>query len=137
METFTIPAIYKNKSVPQLIQIAQKWFNKMIRLRDSENGRFKCISCGQIKSVDQMNAGHYLPTTYGSVRFNPLNCWGQCISCNMHKHGNRVYYRKNLIEKIGLEEVEKLEVIARMRHKFDRTGLIMTIIECKQKCKKL
>jgi len=132
-----IPTRYSKMGVKELLPIAQKWVNKYVRLRDSQNGYFKCISCGQINPTSELNAGHYLPTTYGPTRLNPINIWGQCIQCNFHKHGNQEAYRANLIKKIGLAEVEKLEITARMRHKFDRLTLILTIQEFQQKCKEL
>lgn len=128
---------YSNKTPKELIPIAVRYFHKYIKLRDSENGHFKCISCGQIKPIDQFNAGHYMASTYSATRFDPLNVSGQCIACNCHKHGNLIFYRKGLIEKIGLAEVEKLEMIARMRHKWDRYTLIDIIQTYKAKCKEL
>ena len=36
-------------------------FSLFIRLRDArKDGTFKCISCGQIKSFDQADCGHYI-----------------------------------------------------------------------------
>ncbi len=35
--------------------------------------------------------------------------WGQCKRCNRHLGGNYSEYRKELVNRIGLERVEKLE----------------------------
>ena len=43
------------------------------------------------------------------MRFDEKNVYKQCSMCNNYKSGNLVNYRKNLIAKIGLEAVEKLE----------------------------
>jgi len=117
---------YKNKSIAQLVQLAQKYFNAYIRKRDSQDGYFKCISCSKIKAVSQMNAGHFYSVGhYQSVRFHPLNVWGQCIQCNLHLHGNLLPYRENLIRKIGVDEFDKLTQLAYIRHfKHDRFMLI-------------
>ena len=43
------------------------------------------------------------------LRFEELNCHKQCAPCNNHLSGNVGEYRINLINKIGLEQVEWLE----------------------------
>src|SRR3990167_7147036 len=92
---------YKKKSIPQLIKLATKYFNKFIRQRDKI-----CISCGA--GVD--HAGHYLSAGHHSAhRFNELNTNGKCLRCNNFLHWNLINYRKGLVKKIGLERVEILE----------------------------
>lgn len=89
----------KNISYKQLV------FNKLIRKRDEGNG---CICCG--RDDDTLSAGHYL--SIGSrpdLRFNLINVNMQCYVCNVELHGNQSVYREKLIEKYGLEEIEKLE----------------------------
>ncbi|HIF5510032.1 recombination protein NinG [Pasteurella multocida] len=84
----------------------QKIFNKFIRLRDRDE---PCISCCRYHQ-GQWHAGHY--KTVGSspeLRFDEKNVHKQCSACNNHKSGNVTEYRINLIRKIGVEEVEKLE----------------------------
>lgn len=127
---------YQKKDIPQLIKLAEKYFNAFIRKRDDQGGYFTCISCGIPKSLNKMNAGHYLSAGHnGIVRFNEDNVWGQCIGCNLHLHGNLIKYRENLVKKIGVERVEMLESTSRMAHKWDRFGLIHVIEIYKGKCK--
>jgi len=122
-------SIYDKKSIPQLIQIAQKHFNAYIRARDAKDGYFICISCNTPKILEKMQAGHYLSAGHHSyLRFNPENVHGQCIRCNMHLHGNPTNYRINLIRKIGQETVEALEATMHTSIKQDRFTL-MEIIE--------
>lgn len=81
-------------------------FNKFIRLRDKD---LPCISCGRFHQ-GQYHAGHY--RTVGAcpeLRFDELNVHKQCSVCNNHKSGNITEYRINLVRKIGVEEVERLE----------------------------
>lgn len=112
-------------------------FNKYIRLRDSQNGVFKCISCGELKDTKQMNAGHYYPSTHSATKFDEDNVHGQCIACNMYKSGNLTYYRKSLIEKIGIEKVEALDWKHSQPCKRDRFDYEYIIKTYKEKCKKL
>ena len=88
------------------IKLYQITFNTFIRERDKG---LPCISCGTTRNVVYA-AGHFIPTTYQYLRFNELNVHRQCNkNCNMMKSGNLIEYRINLIEKIGLEDVEYLE----------------------------
>lgn len=83
----------------------QKIFNKFIRERDTGN---LCISCQ--KKPSKKNAGHFKSVgACPELRFEELNAHLQCEYCNTHLHGNIIEYRKNLINKIGIEKVEWLE----------------------------
>jgi len=84
---------------------AQEAFNAFIRARDKQSDG--CISCGI--TTGRWTAGHY--KTDKALRFNEDNCHGQCWwSCNSNKSGNITEYRPRLVEKIGAERVEALEV---------------------------
>ncbi len=114
-------------SLGELKTRAEKRFNKWIRNRDSENC---CISCGKFTTLQ---AGHfYSAGHYPELRYNEKNVNGQCNRCNTYLSGNLLEYRKGLIKKIGIEEVEKLdETVAIYRksgYKWSREYLI-TIIE--------
>lgn len=96
----------KLKKRSEYIKDAQTVFNKYIRLRDNF---LPCISCGRHHS-GQYHAGHYRSTKAApELRFHPLNNHKQCQPCNNHLSGNIVEYRKRLIEKIGIDNVEWLE----------------------------
>lgn len=87
------------------LKICQTHFNKYIRLRDKGNN---CISCN--KPAKKENAGHYRSVGGNpELRFNEENVYLQCEYCNTYQHGNLIEYRKNLVNKIGLERVEWLE----------------------------
>lgn len=123
---------YKNKSVPQLLKILERHFNKFIRERDSKDGYFICISCQKKLPTSQMSAGHFYPTTYSVHRFNEDNVHGQCLfSCNKMKSGNLNEYRINLIKKIGEEKVKWLDENRHAKVKWDRYTLIDLITKYK------
>ena len=102
--------VFNENDKAKLLEKAQKIFNAFIRARDKDKA---CISCGYIsegKHSRQWHAGHYRPAGQNSaLRFDETNVYKQCSMCNNYKSGNLVNYRKNLIAKIGLEAVEKLE----------------------------
>jgi len=88
----------------------QKVFNHWVRLRDKNDG---CISCGKPFNA-KYDAGHFFSVgSYPNLRYNPLNCHGQCVRCNHEKGGNLTEYRPRLIAKIGQQQFDELES---MRH---------------------
>lgn len=115
------------------IQLLQKVFNTFIRLRDKE---LSCISCGRT-NVEEFHAGHYVNSTYQYHRFNENNVNKQCSYCNTHLRGNLIDYRKGLIAKIGLEEVEYLENSKRMMLEITVPEIKELIVKYKKKIKEL
>ena len=110
-----------DKSLAKLRAEAQAEVNKYIRLRDEGK---TCISCGSMsKDVD---AGHY--RSRGAAKhlaFNVFNIHKQCKHCNRYLGGNYSEYRIRLVDRIGLERVERLENDNQTR-KFTREELIRT-----------
>ena len=97
----------KLKSKSDHMREAQAACNAYIRARDGKN----CLSCGTQKPDIQYAAGHYLTRgAHPEIRFHPFNLNSQCNQyCNLQLSGNIVNYRVNLINKIGLSNVEWLE----------------------------
>lgn len=85
-------------------------FSLFIRHRDSKDGAFKCISCGQIKSYSLADCGHYINRANMTTRFDEINCNAQCSHCNRFREGNNQGYRKGLIKKYGEPAIEMLEM---------------------------
>lgn len=141
------------KTRAEHIHETQKEVNAVRRLEELAKGE-GCISCGrtqeEVNATDgwkpggSWDAGHYLSVgSHPHLRFEPINIWLQCKSCNggsgkyaRKNHTVSKAYRENLIAKIGLEAVEKLEADQEPRkHTIDE---LMTIkAECKAKLKQL
>jgi hypothetical protein len=114
----------RSTPLPKLLEKAQRVFNKYVRERDSQDGYFTCISCSRVLPVDKMNAGHFVPVKNGSfLRLHEWNVSGECQYCNCFDEFHLIRYRKNLIEKIGLEAVEWLEANSRTVKKWTREEL--------------
>lgn len=99
------------KTKGDLTREAQIAFNSYIRQRDKNK---ECISSGRKLSDGGIgggfDAGHYRSRGAAShLRFNVFNCHGQSKHDNRYLSGNVVDYRIRLIERIGLERVERLE----------------------------
>ena len=94
------------KTKSDWLKEAQTVFNKFIRIRDEKE---PCISCRRYHK-GQYHAGHY--RTVGAcpqLRFNEFNTNKQCSACNNYLSGNITEYRKGLISKIGIKQVESVE----------------------------
>lgn len=100
----------KLKSASDWNKEAQTAINKYIKWRDFKK---PCVSCGCELSVNYggtTDCGHYRSRGSAShLRFNLFNMAAQCSRCNRYLSGNIVEYRKELINRIGLEQVELLE----------------------------
>lgn len=120
-------------TVQDYVKLAQQVFNKYIRLRDAGN---VCISC-QKKPLKE-NAGHfYNANNHWSVRFDERNVHLQCEHCNTYLSGNLIYYRENLLQKIGIEEFERLSAEAMKTRKFTIEELKEIISTYKKNIKEL
>lgn len=101
----------EQETIPELIKRADKAFQEYIRERDRKAGH-ACISSGRPLdwSGNKTDAGHYRSKGAAShLRYDEDNCHAQTKHENRDKAGNAVEYRIFLIERIGLERVERLE----------------------------
>lgn len=92
------------------LTVLDKVFSLYIRQRDSKDGIIKCISCGKLVPWKESDCGHFINRKHMATRYDEQNCNAQCRLCNRFNEGNTQGYRKGLIEKIGLEAVECLEI---------------------------
>ena len=115
------------KTIPTRLAEAQTAFNAYIRVRD----KYKpCVSCGKPPSPHGRGGGtdasHYLPrgsAKGGSFRrYDPNNIFSACKHCNRYLSGNLVPYRVELIKRIGIERVEKIEATNEIK-KWNHTDL--------------
>ena len=96
------------KTRSEWLKELQAVFNKFVRLRDKG---LPCVSCGHPDDGSrQRHASHYKSVGGNpALRFDPNNCFASCSICNNYLSGNLVPYRVELIRRIGLAEVERLE----------------------------
>ena len=99
----------KIKSKTEWLNEAQAAFNAYIRARDQAKG-LGCISCGTTKPDIQYHAGHYRTRKAApQLRFDEAQVWLQCATCNNHLSGNLINYRRELLNRIGQAEVDRIE----------------------------
>ena len=95
----------KLETKSEVLKAAQIVFNTYIRLRDKGK---PCISCGS-KLGKTYHAGHMFSVgSYPNLRFHENNVHGQCIECNLHKHGNVKEYDLRLQNLLSKEEYSEL-----------------------------
>ena len=126
------------QTLPQLVKRAQTAFNSFIRARDFGK---TCISCGieltQSGIGGRVDCGHFRSVgSAPNLRFEENNAHAQCKRCNRYLGGNAIEYRKRLIERIGLAEVERIEADQTVR-KYTRDFLIQLASEYRAKTKVL
>lgn len=90
---------------------AQAAVNRYIFWRDYGN---PCIACGKPLNYGvrggAVDASHYRSRGAAPwLRFNVFNNNAGCVHCNRDLSGNLIPYRINLIQKYGLERVERIE----------------------------
>lgn len=86
-----------------------KVFSMYIRLRDSRPWRFtqfRCISCGDVKPFYMADCGHFVSRNCYALRWNAANAHAECSMCNRFHGDHLLTYRKNLIIKLGREEIQ-------------------------------
>ena len=102
------------KTKAQWEKEAQTAFNRYIRIRDEGK---PCASCGNpligksnYLTGSAIDASHYRSRGAAShLKFNVFNVHSACTRCNRQLSGNAVEFRMRLIDRIGLQRVERLE----------------------------
>jgi len=89
----------------------EHYCNKYIRLRDTlPHGWGQCCSCRKI--IIRGDAGHFIGKGFGGssgVRYDERNINLQCRSCNRYQEGNKLEYRKFMLNKYGQAVIDELE----------------------------
>jgi hypothetical protein len=113
-------------SFPTVFKEAKQTFQLLRRVQEANfEGMVKTVH-GGTKHYTRVDAGHYLPAHYKNTCFNPLNVWCQEKNKNMDMQNPMTVleYRNFLINKIGIQELEKLESIYKLPKKYSTFELI-------------
>lgn len=104
----------KKESLAQARNKCLKAFQLLRRLEEADdNGYCTCISTGKRQYYKDMDGGHYLSRRYRPTEIEHDNVWPQSKYANQYLAGDPLNYRDNLIKKIGLDRVERLENLVR------------------------
>lgn len=84
-------------------------FQRLRVLEESSHGFAKCVTCGRILPVSQMDGGHYIPRRHRHSELDPRNVHAQCRYCNRFLNGNLIAYREWMVKRYGEDAVSKME----------------------------
>ena len=88
----------RQKLVAKLDTIFSEW----VRLRDSDHqGVCKCITCGDFKHWQSMDAGHFITRENMGTRWEEPNVNAQCPHCNRFKAGRQYEHGIAIDRKYG------------------------------------
>ena len=104
----------KQQSLEQIRQKCLKSFQLLRRLEEADEfGYCTCISTGKRIYYKECDGGHYISRACRATELEPDNVWPQSKYANQYLHGDYHNYRDRLIDKIGLDRVERLEDLRR------------------------
>jgi hypothetical protein len=105
-ETIVLRNKYYANDIKTREKAAHDYCHLWIKIRDKG---LLCICCN-LPIGEQGNAGHFHESGNNSrIRYDEDNIHYQRIYCNMYKGGDSDDYRGNLIKKIGIDRVERLD----------------------------
>ena len=95
---------------------AVSYFSKYIRTRDALKTtgtvtHAKCITCGKVQSISDMDAGHAIPGRDNAILFSEELCNAQCRVCNRFHGGRLQEYKEILIAVHGQGKWEEWEAM--------------------------
>jgi hypothetical protein len=100
----------KAESVTSLKKKLDMIFSIYIRQKYEVDGLVECYTCGVQKPIPQMQNGHFWSRSNLSVRWDEDNCRPQCSGCNVFKHGNYIVYTQKMMQELGEDLFEALEL---------------------------
>ena len=95
-------------------------FSKYIRLKYAKDGMVRCVTCGVVKPIKEMQAGHFIPGRHNSVLFQERNCHPQCAKCNIFLHGNLVEYYAFMLKTYGQGTIDELKMLDKIICQYKR-----------------
>ena len=100
------------KTISKLKKELDKWFSLYIRLRGADdNGNNQCCTCGTIDNWKKLQCGHFVSRKHLATRFHEMNCFPQCVSCNIFKYGEQWKFGQFLDRNLGEGVSEELVIL--------------------------
>ena len=104
--------------------------------RNSDNGQ--CVTCGIIKPIKELQAGHFIPRAQGNATYFDLrNVHTQCYRCNINLGGNGAEYYPYMLDRYGQETIDELRRLSNTTVKFTRSDYEDMIEDMQEKLKGL
>lgn len=123
------------KSISKLKKRADKEFSLFVRHRGAfyQEGELcnQCFTCGIVKPIKQLQAGHFIRRSVTKLRYDPINVQVQCYRCNISLVGNLYVYSLKLDQKFGEGTAALLYERSNEHHRFTAEELSAIIEESK------
>jgi len=117
----------KKRSRKAIVKQLDTVFSQYIRRRDSQDDMCSCSTCGVVKPIKQMQAGHFMSRGKYSTRWDEQNVHAQCQGCNMWKQGQQYKMSIHIDQKYGAGTAEELMNKSNRTAKFTDSDLIELI----------
>ena len=109
------------KTISKLKKKLDNVFSLYIRLRSADdNGNNQCCTCGKIDNWRNLQCGHFVSRKHMATRFHDLNCFPQCVSCNVFKYGEQWKFGHFLDTNFGEGIANELVVLGHTTLKISR-----------------
>ena len=136
------PPKAKKKKAPTLSKLKKQLdtlYSKWLRMSNAdEEGICTCVSCGARLFWKDIQNGHYCSRRHEILRWSPLNTFPQCKKCNIFTEGNKIWYRRNLVDNIFNEtKVREIEDKSLEPSPFKRADIEKMIRHYKSEVKRL
>lgn len=132
-------------------KLAWDWMSRWVRLSavvslskkmgfDPYDRLGECYTCGKIRDVKYMDAGHFKSRDFGGssgLYFDERAIRLQCKNCNAHRQGAPTEFREGLVKEYGEAGVIELEQIHRMPSRWGPREFPGLILFYKAEVKKL
>jgi len=113
-------------------------FSKYIRLKEAKGcGYVRCVSCGDIKPWQEMDAGHYVGREKWATRYDERNVHSQCVPCNRFGEGNKAEYAVYLMAEYGKDILLTLTNLGNTQKQYRLPELKEMAKFCRQEIKKM
>jgi len=109
------------KTISKLKKELDKWFSLFIRLRHTDyNGKNQCCTCGKVDDWKKLQCGHFVSRKHLATRFHEMNCFPQCVSCNIFKYGEQWKFGQFIDRNLGEGVSEDLIILGHTILKISR-----------------
>ena len=115
-----------SRNYSKALREAKRSFQLLRRLQEADDkGMVKCIG-GSYRHYTKCDGSHYIPAERLFTCFIPdnVNCHEKFLNLTMHNPVVSMQYRNWLIEKVGLQRVEWLEMASHLTIKYSTFELI-------------
>ena len=110
------------KTISKLKKELDKWFSLYIRLRGADNnGNNQCCTCGTIDNWKKLQCGHFVSRKHLATRFHEMNCFPQCVGCNIFKYGEQWKFGQFIDRNLGEGVSEELVILGYTIYKISRS----------------